>query len=122
MKSKSASDVESDFLASEAKYRQLVKETLDIERRGSIDINTKLALQRLNDDRRLALREMNRLLSQLRAVPMAVIVVMCVSCGKSETVQDTPEHTRDRKCKDCGESMLVKRPPGDTDGTPNPTV
>jgi DNA-directed RNA polymerase subunit RPC12/RpoP len=45
---------------------------------------------------------------------MTQIVLTCVKCGKSEKVKDTPENKRDRKCKACGESMVVKRPPGNT--------
>jgi hypothetical protein len=45
---------------------------------------------------------------------MTQIVLTCVKCGKSERVEDTAENKRDRKCKACGESMVVKRPPSNT--------
>jgi DNA-directed RNA polymerase subunit RPC12/RpoP len=48
---------------------------------------------------------------------MTQIVLTCVKCGKSERVENTPENKRNKKCKACGESMVVKRPPGNTKTT-----
>jgi hypothetical protein len=51
---------------------------------------------------------------------MSKIVLTCVACGMTEIIDDTPELIRDRKCKACGESLVVKRPPGDTSSAPLP--
>jgi hypothetical protein len=45
---------------------------------------------------------------------MAKITLTCVACNRTESVEDTPENMRDRKCSKRGESMIVKRHPGNT--------
>lgn len=117
MKHKSHTELESDLLASEARYRDLVKETLAVGRRGPIDLSGFVELRQLDSKRRETLRETNRLLSELWKAPMMEIVLTCVSCGKSESVKDSPEDTRDAKCKNCGESMVLKRHPGNLTAT-----
>jgi hypothetical protein len=42
----------------------------------------------------MALREINRLLSELHEALMNKIVATCVNCGVSESVEDTPENGR----------------------------
>jgi hypothetical protein len=45
---------------------------------------------------------------------MLKVVLTCVACGMTETADNTPDLIRDQKCKRCGQSLVVKRPPGDT--------
>jgi hypothetical protein len=45
---------------------------------------------------------------------MATIIVTCVNCKRTETVEDTSENRRDHKCNKCGEPMIVKRHPGNS--------
>ncbi|MBB5330506.1 rRNA maturation endonuclease Nob1 [Edaphobacter lichenicola] len=45
---------------------------------------------------------------------MSEIVITCVGCGKTETVDDRPESIRNKKCKTCGGAMIVKRHPGNS--------
>jgi hypothetical protein len=45
---------------------------------------------------------------------MATITVTCVNCARTETVEDTSLNRRDHKCSKCGESMIVKRHPGNS--------
>jgi hypothetical protein len=117
MKSRSCTELESDLLASEVIYRDLVRETLAVERRSSLGAHIKLDLQGLDSRRRIALRETNRLLFELHEALMKQIVITCVNCGRSESVEDIPKNIRDPKCKECDSSMVVKRYPGNTKST-----
>lgn len=52
--------------------------------------------------------------TNMRISIMRNIVLTCVACGKTESVEDRPEETRDRKCKQCGAALIKRRPPGST--------
>ena len=50
------------------------------------------------------------------------ITVTCVSCGRKENVQNTPEMLRNKTCPACGSAMVLKRRPGDVSNMPLPTA
>jgi hypothetical protein len=71
MLSKSRSELEADYQASDARYRELVQKTLSVARRGSsLRSGAPKELDEIDRQRPLVLRECNRLFAQLQEVPM----------------------------------------------------
>ena len=113
MLSRSRSELEADFQASDARYRELVQQTLSVIRHGSgPGVEARKILNEIDRQRRSVLCECNRLFAQLQGDSMEKVVLTCVACGKTESVENLPENKRDKKCAGCGDSMIEKRHPG----------
>ncbi len=114
MLSKSRSELEADFQASDARYRELVEQTLSVIRRGSgLGVDAREILNEIDRQRRSVLCECNRLFVQMQGNSMEKVVLTCVGCGKTESVENLPDNKRGKKCAACGDSMIEKRHPGD---------
>jgi hypothetical protein len=86
---KSRSELEADYQASDARYRELVQETLSVARGGSgPGSGAPKELDEIDRQRRLVLRECNRLFAQLQEVPMEKTVLTNVGCSKTEGVEE----------------------------------
>jgi hypothetical protein len=96
MKLKSFTELESDLLASEAIYLDLIKETLAAARCSSLESPWILKLQLLDDRRLAALRETNRLLFELNEAQMTQVVLTCVKCGNPKAWETARKHTRSK--------------------------
>ena len=45
---------------------------------------------------------------------MQDIALTCVSCGKKVLVGSQPEEKRDRRCSECGNSLIEQKRPGNS--------
>jgi hypothetical protein len=89
MLSKSRSELEADYQASNARYRELVQDTLSVVRRGSgPGSGASKELDEIERQRRLVLCECNRLFAQLQEVSMEKTVLTYAGSGKTEGVEE----------------------------------